>query len=186
MGIPSNPVDRRQCRGGCRRVETICHLLQSCHITHWERIARHNEILKKVANNTKTTWPIELEPHVRHQTGRLFKPDLAVHMDNDLTAIVDVQVSWEGDTTLAAAWANKRLVYHNDTFFEAAQIKWPNRHFVVLPLIVGARGTWPKANHDTSQLLNIKAPLKNSIIQSVMKHGSSIHNAFMRAVWSRR
>lgn len=35
------------------------------------------------------------EPHIRHQDGTLFKPDLVI-TKGDKTIITDVQVCWEG------------------------------------------------------------------------------------------
>lgn len=113
--LPSNPADRRMCRGGCQKAETLNHVLQQCPVTHWPRICRHDEVLRKVYNFATRKWPSELEPHVRHQDGTLFKPDLVVHQP-DSTTVVDVAICWEGHQPLSAAWQTKYQVYNHPKF----------------------------------------------------------------------
>ena len=75
VGIPSNPIELRGCRGGCSATETVCHILQSCPVAHDERVYRHNAVVKKVAEQcVREGWRVEEEPHVRHEDGTLFKP----------------------------------------------------------------------------------------------------------------
>lgn len=47
-GLPSNPIDLRKCRGGCNRVESLCHVLQKWLVTHWKRIYRHDRICQLI------------------------------------------------------------------------------------------------------------------------------------------
>jgi hypothetical protein len=46
VGIPSNPVELRRCRGGCGAEETVCHILQACPIAHDSRVYRHNSVAR--------------------------------------------------------------------------------------------------------------------------------------------
>lgn len=44
-------------------------------------IKRHNAIVTKVADHTRQRgWQTEVEPHVRHRDGTLFKPDLMIRL----------------------------------------------------------------------------------------------------------
>lgn len=115
-GIPSNPTHLRGCRAGCQKMESISHVLQNCPANHFERIRRHNEIVRKIASHClRNNWVTEVEPHVRHTSGQLFKPDLAIHIGNEV-ARTDVGVNWEGTQPLAVTVEAKRAVYENRTF----------------------------------------------------------------------
>jgi hypothetical protein len=105
--------------------ESISHVLQTCPITHWERIRRHNEIVDKIARHCKIRgWKVEDEPYVRHRTEELFKPDLAVHQPGHLLVIANVQVSWDSPE-LGVSYDRKRKKYDNPCFREAATTRWP-------------------------------------------------------------
>lgn len=82
-GLPYVPAHERGCRAGCAKIESISHILQNCPATHWERIRRHNNVVKRIAEHTRSKkWATENEPHVRHNDGTLYKPDLAIHKGN--------------------------------------------------------------------------------------------------------
>lgn len=163
---PSNPSEERMCRGGCKVHETICHVVQSCPVTHGLRIERHNEIVKKIRKHCRTkNWAVEDEPHVRHSNGKLFKPDLVIHKPDETSLVVDVQVSWETSGPIETIWARKAAI------------------FKFLALIIGARGSWPRANPQTELLLEIGKGLKRSCVHSALKWGSSLHAAFSKNVW---
>lgn len=121
--IPSNPSDQRNCRAGCNKKETICHVLQDCPATHWPRIRRHNEITKKIAGHCKRMkWPTELDPHVRRADGTLFKPDLLIHKSPSTIIICGIQVCWEGDLTLQQSHDRKKATYNTSKFIELLTI----------------------------------------------------------------
>lgn len=186
MGLPYNTPAQRQCRAGCPRVESICHILQRCPTTHHARLERHNAVVRRVANHCRTKgWTTEVEPRIYHPDKQLFKPDLVIHQPNNNIIVCDVQVSWETSQTLDAAWTRKRLVYDNLRFREAALRRWPGKTFTFLPIIVGARGVWPRCNTITGEALRIPAYLKAGIVNSTVKWGCSMHRQFMAAVWRR-
>lgn len=186
-GHPSVPPAERRCRyEGCGAVESLSHVLQACPAAHGERVRRHDEIVKRSADHCRKRWPTEVEPHVRHRDGRLYKPDLVIHKDDGTTVVCDVQVSWEGVSGLGDAWRRKRDVYGNAHFAEAAQARWPLRTFLYLPLIIGARGIWPRCNAPTVEALGLTSQFKLSCVHGVLKWGSSIHYAHMRRVFARQ
>lgn len=186
-GIPSNPPEQQRCRAGCAKRETICHVLQGCPATHWPRIRRHNEVVRKIGDHCKTKkWKTELEPHIRHPDGTLFKPDLVIHKPN-MVIVSDVQVCWEGDVSLAVAHERKRATYNTPKFLEALHRSRPGLSNINFkPITIGARGIWPRANDDSARDLEIGPALKASCIHSTLKWGSTIHSQFGKAVWRRR
>ncbi len=185
VGVPYNPQPARQCRGCHQRIESLSHVLQGCPVTHGMRIRRHDEICRKVARHAEASGlTVEWEPHVRARDGTLYKPDLAIHMDWGIL-VVDVQVSWESNTrSMDVVWDLKRRVYDQPHFREAATRRWPGGSFRFCPIILGARGFWPRCNQVTADLLNIPDHLRASCVNSVLKWGSSIHSTFMRTVWA--
>lgn len=186
QGIPSNPPDLQQCRAGCKKRETICHVLQGCPATHWPRIGRHNEIVKKIRNHCKVKkWTTEEEPHVRHPDGTLYKPDLIVHLSNKVV-ITDVQVCWEGEIPLGASHDRKRAVYENPKFREAIQNRFPNKTVTIEPITVGARGIWPRCNDKIADLLQLGPNIAASCVHSALKWAATIHGHFGQTVWRRR
>jgi len=184
-GHPSVPLGERGCRYlGCNAMETVSHVLQACPAVHGERIHRHDDIVKRVAAHCRSRWTVEVEPHVRHQDGRLYKPDLVIHQSNDVSVVCDVQISWEGANGLGDAWMRKREVYGNAHFIEAAKKRWPAKTLFFLPLIIGARGIWPRCNAPTVEALGLTQPFRASCVHSVLKWGSTLHGSFMRRVWA--
>ena len=76
-GIPSNPPNERHCRTGCQKVESVSHILQNYPMTHWDRIKRHNYVVKRLINAAhKHRWKATLEPHIRGSDQILKKPDI--------------------------------------------------------------------------------------------------------------
>lgn len=69
----------------------------------------------------------------------LFKPDLAIHIGSQVV-VVDVAVNWEGNVPLDRSNNNKRLIYDNASFREAAERRWPGKFIVIETLILGSRG----------------------------------------------
>lgn len=143
--------------------------------SHAERIHRQNEIATKVARYArKKGWTVETEPYVYYPNGQLCKPKLAIHLPKNSLVVCHVQVSWEGTRALSQSWENKRLVYDNIRFREAARRRWGAKDFVFVPLILGARGVWPRANIPTTAISDIPPTLRASCVHSCLKWGSTI------------
>lgn len=125
--LPSNPTEARTCRAGCNKQESLSHVIQQCPVTHWPRINRHNEVVKKIARYCRQSGlEVVEEPHVRHEDGTLYKPDLAIWTNPSNIEIVDVGVNWEGNVSLEQTRIAKKNVYDHQKFREAANKKWPH------------------------------------------------------------
>lgn len=95
MGILSNPPDRRRCRAGRQKQETLCHVLQNCPFTYWKRIQRQDMVAKTLGRAAKKKgWAVSEQPHVRLRNGELRKPDLILKR-GDTLVVTDVQISWD-------------------------------------------------------------------------------------------
>ncbi|KAK9703897.1 hypothetical protein QE152_g29020 [Popillia japonica] len=153
-GIPSNPPHERMCRAGCRKTESLSHVLQGCPLTHWNRIRRHDRIvgrlrhlaehwnrirrhdrivgrLRHLAENKG--WIVEEEQRLRLADGSLRKPDLIL-AKGDTVAVCDVTVAWEGPTPLDIAYNQKVAYYSQRLVLEEVQKLYPGRNAVVLAL----------------------------------------------------
>jgi hypothetical protein len=182
VGIPSNPVELRRCRGGCGAEDTVCHILQACPIAR-----RHNSVATKIAVQCRKDGREVLEePPVRHPDGTLYKPDLAVFRSATDAVVCDIQISWEVESSSTQVLHRKRRIYDNPKFLEAAGRRWPGVAFELLPMIVGARGVWPACNQPTSRALGVHAGLRRACVASVVKWGCSADRTFMRRVWKDR
>ena len=91
-------------------------------------------------------------PHIRHQDGTLYKPDLVVFRCPNRAVVCDAQVSWETNEPMAKVWTRNRLLYNNIKFRQAAQKKWT----IFVPCIVRARGIRPECNKLTEDAFTIK------------------------------
>lgn len=129
---------------------------------------------------------VENEPHVRSPDGTLFKPDLLIHSSNSHLIVCDVQVCWEGETSLAEAHERKRRIYDNEKFREAIRKSHPGKSLTFEPLTIGARGIWPRCSDEIAESLHLPPNLKASCVHSALKWASSIHNSFGKCVWRRR
>ncbi|CAD7093889.1 unnamed protein product [Hermetia illucens] len=181
--IPTNPAHLRKCRAGCYKNETVCHILQNCPATHWQRIARHNYVARKVeVAATKNGWQVQEEPHIRVASGTLYKPDLLLQRDKEIV-ISDIGVHWEGPTPLQISYQSKLTKYSTPEFIEAVRTRNPNSNIRVLPFIVGARGAWCHLNKFMKDAINLPERSVQNILQGVLKGGIECHRSFMRLVW---
>lgn len=83
----------RECRAGCRAVETNYHIIQQCHRTHGGRLLRHDRlvgILAESLGNGPNAYNVVKEPKFRTEVG-LRKPDLLVTRGTE-TTLIDVQI----------------------------------------------------------------------------------------------
>lgn len=83
----------RECRAGCKAIETNYHIIQQCHRTHGGRLLRHDrlvDILAESLGNGPDAYNIVKEPKFRTEVG-LRKPDLLVTRGTE-TTLIDVQI----------------------------------------------------------------------------------------------
>lgn len=183
MGIPSNPKEKRKCRAGCERTESLSHVLQRCPVTHWNRIRRHDRIvnlLKKMI--TKNGWQVEVEPRIRCASGVLKIPDL-VCIKNEQVIVCDVAIPWEGPQSLNATYAHKQATYGDTETINAISAKFPNRNIKVEALIIGARGIWCSLNDSFVRVIGLRQSDVRILINNVIGGSIIVHREFMKSVF---
>lgn len=110
------PFANRVCRAGYGCAETLSHVLQKCPATHYQRIKRHDHVVKIFSlAATKKGWEVEKEPQIRDRRGLLKKPDSVLYKDGELL-VVDVSVNWEAPNKLTWAYHHKVATYLGEDF----------------------------------------------------------------------
>lgn len=181
--MPTVPRDERRCRAGCFRAETLSHILQSCPVTHWPRIRRDNFVAKRVADGArKQGWTVLEEPHIRDDEQRLHKPDLLMEK-NDQVVICDVAVHWEGPNPLTVAYEHKEATYSTTALLSKLASTYPQKAIYVLPLVVGARGTWCHKNKGVVERVGLGVRVIDDIIHTAMRGSWMTHRDFMKMIW---
>lgn len=184
-GLPYNNGEDARCRAGCERRETLCHVLQKCPLMHWERIKRHDYVVKRLKNiATKKGWQVTEEPNIRDLSGRLLKPDLLMTKESSIV-ISDVSVSWEAPEPLGTAYRTKKAIYSEPAFLESVRSRYPGMEIKVCPLIVGARGGWCPENGEIVQLLGMADSNIADLVHTAIRGGVIIHQQFNRLIWRR-
>lgn len=179
-GIPSNPPQERMCRTGCGRSESLSHVLQKCSKAHWQRCRRHDQLVTSLRKSCERKgWICQVEPRIRLGDGSLRIPDLVACL-GDRVIVAEVTVTWEGPDPMNMAASNKTAIYTTPQFLQAMQAEYPGKIISMAPLVVGARGTWCRANSKIQGLLNLsRLDIRNLITKAIL--GSlCIHSWFMK------
>lgn len=97
--------NNKLCRRGCGTPETLNHILQQCHKTHFARIQRHNALMNYIQNlNHNRNNTVHKEPTFTVNNKKL-KPDLVI---NSVDRVVLVDIECINDQfSLELAHANK-------------------------------------------------------------------------------
>lgn len=89
-------TDDRLYRAGCRRAETLAHILQVCPRTFDQRMRRHNAVVSYTARGLEQRgFTVTLEPHYSTSEG-VKKPDIIATKDG-IAHIIDAQVVADGE-----------------------------------------------------------------------------------------
>lgn len=184
-GIPYVPVEKRRCRRGCDRVESLSHVLQKCPTTHYSRINRHNRIVQILKNiGTKSNFQTAVEPYIMDASGERKCPDLIFSNETDII-ISDVAVAWES-TCLSEHYLGKVRKYGTETFINKVRKKFGQEKTVtVAPFIVGARGIICQQNDSLIHLINISDANLRMIVTDAMKGSWTSHSEFIRSSWKK-
>jgi hypothetical protein len=148
--VPQPDVKCRKCKA-CN--ETLAHELGQCVYTKVQRIRRHDDIRdfvsKKLASMKGKVQIIE-EALIPTQTGNL-KPDLVV-VSQGRVHVVDVTVRHEDTGYLEEGHRSKVEKYIPLLDVLAGQLNVERGR--VLPIVVGTRGSMPKATIDSLREMN--------------------------------
>lgn len=188
----STPWNQRECRNpSCATSESLYHILQRCPITHYARINRHDHVVKQISTYARGGPPSELtraspstvlNPTIKtsHTT---YKPDI-ICKKNDKSYVIEVSVAYESDTnSLLKSYAYKYDKYNQPDLKDKVNKMYGTNETVILPFIVGARGSWLPSNDAVTHLLDLPRFLKTSICRDTLQWGSSIHRTYNATVW---
>lgn len=128
------------CRAGCRKPETLSHVVQQCHRTHGARIKRHDGIVAYLCRKFhKDGWTVEREPCIKTKQGRRF-PDIVIRKQ-DRSAIVDVQIV--GTATPLDVAHRRKQAYYSENEEVVAYVKPVHDHApLVTSCTLSYRGVW--------------------------------------------
>jgi hypothetical protein len=88
----------RNCRAGCKRIETQDHVLGSCGRTKLQVSARHNKIVARLADYLRhKKYLVETEKRIEVSRGTHLQPDMIAYRDN-IATVIDVQIVGTGWT----------------------------------------------------------------------------------------
>ena len=174
------------CRKCLRVNESLNHVLQNCHFTHFNRMKRHDAIAaylqkKCESNGYQTLWePIFTLPD------RKLKPDLVIITPNEIL-VIDVSIVTERtrfrhmteDATLENAWSFKRNYYNQENLINQLKTKFKKDSVWFGALIIGSRGIWCAKNNEVLRKLHIDRSAANVLVARCMEHSIRIWRGFM-------
>ena len=107
---------------GCRRLETLAHILQTCHRTHGPRVKRYDNILNRLAKEIhgKKKWKVVVEPHLNTTQGTKI-PDIVIS-NGPKVFIIDVSITADNASLSSAHRAKAEKYIGFETKREAARL----------------------------------------------------------------
>lgn len=142
----------KKCRAGCNADESLGHVLQRCHRTHHQRIARHDCILRYLAKRLREKeWQVREEPHYRTSQGNRI-PDLVLSRDGQCV-VLDVQVVGTRVDLSEAHEAKRRKYLIPDMLMHITSETGARSYPTVSSITMTYRGTW--ASESTRILLDL-------------------------------
>ena len=177
------------CRKCNRLNESLQHIIQHCHFTHFDRMRRHDAVAelikqKSIENGSTVMW----EP-IFTLTNEKLKPDLVIITDKGIN-VIDVSIVTENmrfqhcdlPSTLNGAWDWKVIQYNKDELSEQLQANFGDKPVWYGAIILSMRGIWCSKNDTTLKRLNINTSVKEILIVRSMEHSVTIWSHFMNSV----
>lgn len=163
--------------------ETLYHILQRCPVTHYSRINRHDNINKTIKESIqKTGIKCEEAPRINIKSDR-YIPDLVAVKDKK-AYIIETTVAYESKShSIKNAYKIKKEKYNTLEVKNKIKTMYSVQEVSVMPIVVGARGSWMVSNDDVVRALNLPKSLRQIICNLSLQWGVSIHKHFMRTVW---
>ena len=163
-------VDKK-CRKCFRVNETMQHVIQSCHYTHFSRMARHDSIADFIKErSTKAGLTVVSEPHFDLGTEKL-KPDLVIIKDNEIL-VIDVSIITKHmrfrhltePSTLDGFWNHKVNIYRKDKLIERLRELYHINDIWFGAIIISLRGICCSKNDITLQKCIIPLSSRDTLV----------------------
>lgn len=137
------PGKDRRCRAGCDAPESLNHVLQQCPRTHGARIARHDAVVKYMAQRMQGQVDREVIFRVGDVT---LKPDIVQKVEGKVQ-ILDAQVITDS-YSLEVAHQNKRAKYSSPEFLKEVGRRYQVSEvdISVSTVTLNWRGIWSAAS----------------------------------------
>lgn len=163
-GRPNKPTT---CRAGCRRVETLQHVVQECVRTHGGRTLRHDRVVDMLADEFKTKgYAVEKEVYLR-TSEELFKPDLVMKKNNK-AYVIDAQIVQCGK--LETDYRLKVCKYRDDTELNSViKSKYDVQEVKYEACTISYKGMWSRQSVASLQELGIGSYCLFKIVTSVLR-----------------
>lgn len=133
--------------------ETLGHILGLCIHTKEQRIHRHNEIRDVLESRLAERAEVFKEMTLEDPDKRRLQPDLVIH-DQGRVLVADVTICHEDGGLLTRGKEEKLTKY--GTLKDTLLKKFRGESFLVLPIVIGTRGTMPKDTISALKILGIE------------------------------
>ncbi|CAK9816214.1 Retrovirus-related Pol polyprotein from type-1 retrotransposable element R2 (Fragment) [Anthophora plagiata] len=149
--------------------ETLYHILQRCPVTHYNRINRHDNINKTLKESIqKKGHKCEEAPRINTQSDRYIPDLIAIH--EDTAYIIETTVSYESKSnSISNAYAIKKEKYSKPEIAQKVKNMYNTSEVVVMPFVVGARGSWVASNDAITQTFNLPRGLRETICRAALQ-----------------
>ena len=180
-------VDKK-CRKCGRVNESLQHVVQNCHATHFERMQRHDSIATLIKTECeKKKMTVLWEPHFV-LPDRKVKPDLVIVAQDEIV-VVDVSIVTEHmqfqhlpeTSSLAGAWDFKKTHYQDPHLTKQLMERLGKQTVWYGAIIISMRGIWCAKNDETLKRLKLTTSLRDLAVVRSMEGTIKIWKKFMRA-----
>ena len=180
----------KKCRK-CRRVnESLQHVVQHCHFTHFDRMQRHDSIAQVIFNKCIEKGDNCLWEPVFQLEGKKMKPDLVI-ASGDQVAVVDISIVTENmrfqhskyPSTLEGAWLFKANYYNDVQLVERLKEQFgQEKQLYFGAIIISLRGIWCTKNDDTLKKIGVATGIKELLVVRCMEKSVLTYKHFMHSV----
>jgi len=153
---PKN-FSRVKCDKGCRAVESMNHVSQSCYVTWGARVHRHNAIVDLLAKTLRpNVESVDVEPAIPTPAG-LRKPDLVIcPKGTSVVHVLDVQIVSCDATTLDDAHQRKVRYYTDPEIRRVLLERYHRTRMVVGSVTFNWRGCLSRRSWENVRDVGIK------------------------------
>jgi hypothetical protein len=183
LGRGQNAI--KTCRLCRADLETQSHVLQNCLRLTNARCKRHNHICNILADHAREGgYSVQSERVFISPDGCRLKPDLIIYNNNE-GHIIDVCIPYENDRlNLAYQYQQKTCKY--ECLIDSVKLRYNLDRVQTYGFVVGARGTWCKAQDQLASKLGITTKLKQKICRRAIKGSLDIWRMFRKSLGMNR
>ena len=177
----------KKCRKCLRVNETMHHVIQGCHFTHFTRILRHNSIVDYLEKDcVDRGLAVTKEAKIDIGSEKL-KPDLII-VNDDTIHVVDVTIvtanmrfpHLNGPTTLEGIWEHKVNLYNKPGLINRLKEVYSKDNIWFGAVVLSLRGMWCQKNDETLNKCGIPLSCRDILVIRSMERSLKIWSGFMK------